>query len=300
MKKALVTGASGFVGHYMVDALRKRDYEVVTTDIVERANMKIDILENCHRTFSEFHTPANLDLVVHLAANVGGRAQIDGSPLAVASNASLDIAMLNWAKVVKPKKILYFSSSAAYPIAYQMEQKRNVLLRESDIHWDALKLPDSTYGWVKLTGEYFCQFARREGLNITVVRPFSGTGPLQSLDYPLPAICLRAVKREDPLRVWSSGVRDWIHMEDCVEAALTLTEAGISAPVNICTGRGLSFPQIAQMAANVVGYNPRIEVLTGQPEGVFRRVGNPELMFSYYHPKWTAEAIVEAMVESLS
>jgi nucleoside-diphosphate-sugar epimerase len=63
------------------------------------------------------------DLVVHCAANVGGRATIDGNPLWVAENLELDAAMFRWAVAMRLPRVVYYSSSAAYPVDYS-EQER--------------------------------------------------------------------------------------------------------------------------------------------------------------------------------
>ena len=63
---------------------------------------------------------SNFDLVIHCAAIVGGRLNIDGDPLAVATDLSIDAELYNW--IVRGKflpKLIYFSSSAAYPVELQ-------------------------------------------------------------------------------------------------------------------------------------------------------------------------------------
>jgi hypothetical protein len=59
----------------------------------------------------------DFDYAFHLAALVGGRLMIEKQPLSVAEDLSIDAAFWQWAKAVRPKKCVYLSSSAAYPIA---------------------------------------------------------------------------------------------------------------------------------------------------------------------------------------
>ena len=103
-----------------------------------------------------------------------------------------------------------------------------------------------TYGWAKLTGEMLCEYLRREGLTVTVLRPFSGYGEDQSLDYPFPSFIQRAVSKEDPFQIWGSSLttRDWIHIEDVVAASLMLARDRMSINVNLCTGRATSFMEL--------------------------------------------------------
>ena len=136
----------------------------------------------------------------HLAAIIGGRAVIDGNPMAVAIDLALDALCFNWAVNKKPERLLYASSSAAYPVDLQGKDGA-VALKESDIQFGGrLGQPDMTYGWSKLTGEYLARIAHQHyGLHTACVRPFSGYGEEQDLSYPVPSIALRAAKRENPL-----------------------------------------------------------------------------------------------------
>ena len=71
------------------------------------------------------------DLIVHLAAIVGGRDTIENYPLAVGTDLSIDAEFFNWAVRTKQSKIIYFSSSAAYPIHFQIKGSIHKLV-ESD------------------------------------------------------------------------------------------------------------------------------------------------------------------------
>jgi UDP-glucose 4-epimerase len=99
-------------------------------------------------------------LVIHLAAIVGGRATIEGEPLSVATDLSIDAEFFNWVQRTKPINTVYFSSSAAYPIDLQNSRHRQ-RLAEYDLNLDAVRNPDLTYGWAKLTGEYSSAVLRR-------------------------------------------------------------------------------------------------------------------------------------------
>lgn len=291
-KVALVTGAAGFVGKVMRAALVQRGYSIVRNDIVYGTDAR-----DYFRSYPA-DAPIPFDLVVHLAAIVGGRAMIEGNPLAVAVDLSIDAEMFQWAVRTHQPRVLYFSSSAAYPVALQ-EAWLGHRLGEDDIDLDDLQSPDQSYGLSKLVGEYQARLAREHGVKVYVARPFSGTGPTQTLDYPVPSIIARAVAREDPLTVWSDAVRDIIHIDDVVAGALAAVEADVDEPFNLCTGEATSFTQLAQMAAWSVGYKPSIEVVGG-PAGVEWRVGDPERMLKFFEPTSNAAQTVARMVASRS
>jgi len=279
MTKILITGHRGFVGRHFVRALEGHNLTLI--DIVEGRDA---------RDFFR-HNDSHFDLVVHLAAVVGGRVLIEGNPLALAVDLSIDAEMASWALRTKPSQMIYFSSSAAYPVELQ-DGKQKRWLSESDIDLQKIESPDLSYGWAKLTGEMLCDYLRQQDLTVLVVRPFSGYAADQSLDYPFPSLIQRAHQWQDPFVVWGSihTVRDWVHIDDIVEASLLFARHRLSVTVNLCTGVATSFGNLAQMMANQAGYSPVISALQDAPKGVAYRVGNPTLMHNLgYIPKISIE-----------
>lgn len=291
--RALITGDRGFLGRHFSAELRRRGYDVTGLDT------KASPAQDCRAFFRRQITYRNaphltFDLVVHCAAVVGGRATIDGDPLATAESLSIDAEMFRWAAAVRPGRVLYFSSSAAYPVAYQGADMEPYALRETDVWFDsdvpngrALLEPDQVYGWSKVTGELLASRLRATGVPVTVVRPFSGYGEDQDDTYPFRALLERVRRREDPVVVWGSGrqVRDWIHVDDLVAGALAVAEAGTEEPVNLCTGRATSFMDLASLMARASGYSPAFQPLPDKPAGVAYRVGDPARMHRYYRPR---------------
>ena len=239
------------------------------------------------------------DLVIHLAAIVGGRETIENSPLVVAHDLALDSVFFNWAVRTKQPRIVYYSSSAAYPVSEQTwlwsesyrQTKKVWGLVENSIDLNAVEQPDMTYGWAKLTGEYLASFAEAEGTRVHVFRPFSGYGEDQDLTYPFPSFIKRAVDRDDPFVIWGDGnqYRDFIHISDVVSGTLEAVRNDISGPVNLCTGRPVNFTELAKITTEIAGYRPSFEYLTDKPVGVQFRVGDPTKMNTFYTPKITLE-----------
>jgi Nucleoside-diphosphate-sugar epimerases len=250
--------------------------------------------KDCRAYFRDFID--RFDLVVHCAAVVGGRAHIDGNPLAVAENLAIDSDMFRWALKTRQPRVVYFSSSAAYPVVYQGPE--GTLLAEEDIGHDFYGTPDNTYGWSKLVGEQLATTALQQGVKVHVFRPFSGYGSDQDDCYPFPAYIHRAKRREDPFIIWGDGTsrRDWIHVDDVVEAVLAAVDQDFLGPVNLCTGLGTSFDELASLVCDAEGYTPAIEYNENAPQGVHTRVGDPEKMLSFYMPMVTlSEGIRRSM-----
>ena len=278
--KILITGQRGFVGREFWKRFDAPWNDLTGIDIVEGNDARDFFRKNDEK----------YDLVIHLAAVVGGRKTIEGSPLSVAVDLSIDSEMFQWALRTRPGRVVYYSSSAAYPVSLQKPGVEH-LLREDDIDLNDLKSADLTYGWSKLTGEYLAQFVEKAGVRVHVFRPFSGYGETQALDYPFPSFIARGKRQDDPFDVWGDGtqVRDFIHIDDVVSATLTAVDQDVPGPVNLGWGRETNFNELARLVMREAGYTGKINHLPAEPTGVHHRVCDPTKMLSFYTPKITLE-----------
>lgn len=322
MKVHLVSGGCGFVGRNLVKRLYQTTKDrILIVDDLSTGTAPEEWLNGCVRKF--FGEYSTLDAeerlifwqgdfkvflrkmqedsawllhtfdverfadVYHFAAIVGGRAKIDGDPMAVALDLAIDAEFFYWAIKHKPDRVLYPSSSAAYPISLQTENDA-IALKESDIDFGcSLGQPDMTYGWSKLTGEYLAQIAAKHyGLKVACVRPFSGYGEDQDLSYPIPAIAARAARKEDPFEVWGSGHqgRDFVHIDDCIDAILLAMEhIHDGSAINIGFGKLTTFREIIALFCEFAGYQPTIKPLLDKPVGVQKRYADMTYVQQRFH-----------------
>ena len=290
MKKVLITGHLGFVGRHYLNYFKDKEVEVVGVDIKEG---------NDCRDFFKVNND-KFDLIIHLAAIVGGRETIENDPLAVATDLSIDAEFFNWVVRTKQEKVIYFSSSAAYPTKLQVKGM-NTLLKENDININDISSPDFTYGWAKLSGEYLANFAKQYGIKTYVFRPFSGYGETQDLDYPFPSFIKRVVDQVDEFEIWGDGtqVRDFIHMDDIIEATMEAVRLDIQEPINLGNGTPLSFLELAEKVFQVSGFNPKkgIKLRTDKPVGVMFRCSNNSRMLDFYKPKVSLEEGIKRAIK---
>lgn len=297
MRKILITGGAGFVGRRFCKRFLDAGDEVHCVDPVAADTGGRDPeggwplfdprdYRNFHfhrqdcRDWFRLRQDDDFDYALHLAAMVGGRAMIENNPLAVADDLSIDAEYWQWARRARPRKTITFSSSAAYPIKYQKEGDYRLLSEDMIAFDEDIGMPDMTYGWAKLTCEYLGRLAfEKHGLKSVAYRPFSGYGEDQDLTYPFPSIIKRAIEYagQPVLTVWGTGdqMRDFIHIEDCVDGVLTtMDRIDNGEALNLSTGIYTSFKQFARMAAEAVGYSPEVVGLSDQPAGVFARGGD--------------------------
>jgi nucleoside-diphosphate-sugar epimerase len=287
--KILITGDAGFVGTNFKKHLDSKLNNITGIDIKNGRDVR-DFFAKDDTKF---------DVVIHLAAIVGGRATIEGNPLAVAADLAIDADLFQWALRTRPGHLVYFSSSAAYPIFLQrLEYKQK--LKESDINLDHIRTPDMTYGWAKLSGEKLASYARAEGLSISILRPFSGYGSDQSLDYPFPSFIKRGKEKQAPFDVWGKGtqVRDFIHIEDVIRATFEAITNKIEIS-NLCSGRPTSFIDLAELVMMQAGYLAEIRTNPTAPVGVAYRVGDTRKMLSFYEPRISLEEGIDRALKGI-
>lgn len=331
MKAHLISGACGFVGRNLVKRLLQttEDTLFIVDDLstgtapefwleVKAFESKngIDSYENGRLLFwkgdfreflnqmvknpnyindhFEIRLPKFTD-VYHFAAIVGGRAKIDGDPMMVALDLAIDAEFFYWICKYKPERVMYPSSSAAYPVNLQTDESA-IALAEKDINFHSnLGQPDMTYGWSKLTGEYLAQIAAKYyGISVACVRPFSGYGEDQDLTYPIPAIAARAAKKENPFEVWGSGQqgRDFVHIDDCIDCILMAMDSiSDGSAINIGSGKLTSFLEIIALFSQFAGYSPEIKPLLDKPVGVHSRYANMDFVNNTFN--WKPKISIE-------
>lgn len=314
-----MTGGAGFLGKHFVQHHVEAGDEVTAIDNMSSAgaswwepvgtsdieDLPYEYIERDVRDVLVSDAIANdpWDLAYHFAAPVGGREKIEGDPLYNAGSLGIDAWFFRWA-IASAKTVVYPSSSAVYPVTLQGANPSRLHEDDFSARASAWASPDEMYGFTKLVGERLALAASKYGVNTLCIRPFSGYGEGQSLDYPIPSIAKRALARENPLVVWGPGSqqRDFVHVSDLVGATVARVEAGIDGyqTMNIGRGFGLSFNDIARLCADIVGYEPEITNLADKPTGVLNRVANIDRMAEFYQPKVQIREGLLRVVESLT
>jgi nucleoside-diphosphate-sugar epimerase len=318
--RILISGSHGFVGRHFCKYFLDRDHKVVAIDnmVAGRPHEAWMFQPNDKTHFAQLFCdlrsfmatrpsrewgPQSFDLIIHCAAVIGGRLKIEEDPLAVATDLSIDAEFFNWVVRAKPMpKVIYFSSSAIYPLEWQTKQKQHLFLHEAMVHFNGATfgVPDMTYGFAKLAGEYLAKFAAEKyGLNVKVYRPFGGYGEDQDLTYPFPSIIKRVTDGHDPVLVWGSGdqQRDFIHIDDVVDAVITtMDKLAPGEPLNLGSGKATSFFELAEQAVYLAGTGASVINDPRKPEGVFSRVADATKLSQWWKPKISlAEGIQRAL-----
>jgi len=268
----VVTGGAGFLGSFLVDALRARG----VPDVIVPRRRDYDLVDRaaCARLVRD-HRP---DLVFHLAARVGGiGANRDNPGLFLFDNAMMGLQLLEECRLGGVAKVVIAGTICAYP------KFAPVPFREDDL-WNGY--PEETnapYGMAKRLLLAQAQAYRAQyGLDAIVLFPVNLYGPRDNFDlqtsHVIPAIirkCLIARQRGDrEIVLWGDGTptREFLYVEDAAEAFVLGAEryAG-DEPVNVGTGEEIAIRDLARQIAQATGFTGELVWDATKPNGQPRR-----------------------------
>lgn len=289
-KKALVTGGASFIGSALVDALVARGASVRVVDDLTSGrleNLKSH-LPNSRVEFREadLREPgvtrdavAGIDVVLHLAADHGGRGYVDLHQAGPASNFFLDGLVFSEALKAGAKKVVFASSGCVYPNFLQSNPDEELYLTE-----DVVKPPhdaDNLYGWAKLMGELTLKaYSTEHGLPTASCRYFTVYGPRGVENHAVIAMIARAFVGQNPFEVWGDGtqIRNWTYVDDIVEGTILAAEKiDDGTAVNLGTMERIRVIDAVRMVLEYTGHKAEIKFLRDMPTGPLNRVAENSL-----------------------
>jgi GDP-4-dehydro-6-deoxy-D-mannose reductase len=232
--RLVVTGAGGFIGSFLTEALRARGDAV---DAWTRSNVDITNSRDVARALARFKP----DAVVHLAAQSLPGPSWEHPDETYRVNVGGTISLLEGVRALpRPPRIVIAGSSAEYA-----EPEDGMPIAEH-----ARLEPNSPYGSSKTAAlEVSALYSRRYGLDVIGFRPFAVVGPRKTSD-----VCSDFARRIVAIergreRTMSTGnlevVRDMIDVRDTVSGVIRLVDAGISGSIyNISRGQGVTIAAV--------------------------------------------------------
>src|SRR2546426_6047918 len=279
MKRILVTGAGGFIGHHLVTALKRQGYWVRGADVkypefsptAADEFMLLDLRrwENC------LQATDGVDEVYALAADMGGMGFISAHHAQILHNNSLiNLHTLEAARTNGVQRYLYTSSACVYPEYKQMDTDVTPL-REEDAY---PAQPQDAYGWEKLIAERLCSHYREEyGIATRIVRFHNIFGPLGTWDggrEKAPAalgrkVALAKLAGNPEVEVWGDGeqTRSFCFIDDCVTGIHRLMESDYPEPLNLGQDRMVTINQLVDLVAQIAAVRVTKKHVPG-PQGV--------------------------------
>jgi GDP-L-fucose synthase len=271
-KRILVTGGAGFLGRYVIEQLQQRGVTQDSVYIPRRQSHDLRQWENC------LEVTQNIDVVLHLAANVGGIGYNRECPADLFyDNLIMGVHLMEAARLNDVQKFVTVGTVCAYP------KYAAVPFRECDL-WDGY--PEETnapYGIAKKALLVQAQAYRQQyGLNAIYLLPVNLYGPGDNFhpesSHVIPALirkCVEAVERGNAeIVVWGTGnaSREFLYVQDCAEGILLAAEHyDKPEPANLGVGQEIKIRDLVSLIAESTGFRGTIQWDTSKPDGQPRR-----------------------------
>jgi GDP-L-fucose synthase len=271
-KRIAVTGGDGFLGRHVQAELHRRGCSRITVPLVTSYDLAKEA------AVERFYGDARPEIVIHLAAEVGGIGANRANPGRFAyANLVMGALLIEHARQAGVEKFVQIGTVCAYP------KFARVPFREETL-WDGY--PEETnapYGLAKKMLLVLGQAYRQQyGFNVVYLLPVNLYGPGDNFSlessHVIPALirkCLEAAGcGARQVVCWGDGsaTREFLYVEDCAEAiVLALQKYNGADPVNIGAGFEISIRDLAGLIAELTGFRGEIAWDTTKPNGQPRR-----------------------------
>jgi len=268
----LITGGSGFIGSYVINALKK-NYDVVVVDLLKPQNddvkfVKIDLRKS-------FSISSDFKICIHLAGFVGGIQYFTKHPVEnIRDNPRITGNVFVASLKAGVNQVLYASSSVIY------QHQTKFPTKEEDV--SDSPPPSSAYGLSKLVGEYFCKaYKEQYGMNYTILRPFNAYGPGEAPDpdyaHVIPQLIEKVLSGQYPVKIYGSGkqTRTFTHGSDiglafrmCID-----NKAAFNETFNVASNEELKIIEVLEKIWKETGQKQKLKVKHLKPlkDDVLRR-----------------------------
>ena len=273
-KQILLTGGAGFLGSHVVSELKAHGVDPVDIYIPRSKDTDLRVWENCVRVVKE------IDVVIHLAANVGGIGYNQNNPgVLFYDNAIMGIQLMEAARQAKVGKFVAIGTICAYP------NWTSVPFKEEDL-WEGY--PEETnapYGLAKKMMLVQAQAYRQQyGFDTIYLLPVNLYGPKDNFNpessHVIPALIKKftdAIKNgneNQTVEVWGTGSasREFLYVEDAACGIVLAAEKYEKPdPVNLGSGMEITIRDLVDTISEITGFKGEIVWDTTKPDGQPKR-----------------------------
>lgn len=279
--KVLILGGAGFIGVHLTRRLQACGHEITIVDDFSRgrgdpelAALGVPVLHADLTDPASYESlPQGWDHVYMLAAVVGVR-NVENDPARVIRVNTLALLhLLDW---LQPTERLFFASTSE---AYAGGVSRGLVPVPTPetvpLVVEDVAAPRFAYGISKLLGEAaVIHTACAKGVPYVIGRFHNVYGARMGADHVIPELLLRAMRREDPFRVFGmEQSRAFCHVDDATEAMsrLMTTDTAIGEVVHIGNDTETNIGDLGKLVLGIVDFHPELESRPAPPGSVARR-----------------------------
>lgn len=270
-KKVLVTGGRGFLGKHLINQLKKCNPKLIRIADTDKYDLRE--YKDCLRASS------GMDVVIHLAAKVGGIGFNREFPADLFDdNILMGVNMMKAARINKVKKYVALGTICAYP------KFTPVPFKEKDLWMGYPEETNAPYGLAKKMQLVQAEAYRQQySFNAIFLLPVNLYGPGDNFNpkssHVIPALIKKFVEAKQKnlkeVVVWGTGKasREFLYVEDAAEGIIKSAESyNKSDPVNIGAGFEIKIKDLADLIKELSGYQGKIVWDKTKPDGQPRRM----------------------------
>ncbi len=271
--KILLTGGFGFVGRKVFTELIKQGAKAKNISRLRSKQLDLRISKNCARAVK------NKDLVIHLAANVGGIGyNLEHPGKLFYENAIMGIQLIEEARKAKVKKFVQVGTVCAYP-----KYPLHIPFREADLWLGYPEETNAPYGNAKKMLMEMLQAYRREyGFNGIYLLPTNLYGPEDNFNHNsshvIPALIKKFIEAKKhgqaEVVVWGTGKasREFLYVDDVARAIVLASQKyNKSEPVNLGSSYEITIKALVTKIHKLSGFTGKVVWDKTKPDGQPRR-----------------------------
>lgn len=282
-QRIILTGGAGFVGRVVAQKLQARGHDPANLFIPRRKDFDLTREADVARLYgTAFGGPGKVDLVIHLAAEVGGiAANRDNPGRYFFANMAMALHLIEQARAdglhTRHGKFVQIGTICSYPkftpVPFNEDQVWNGYPEETNAPYGVAK---------KAAGQMLDAYRLQYGLRSAYVMPVNLYGPHDNFDlhssHVIPALirkCVEAQTRgDDRIVCWGTGAasREFLYVDDVAEGILRAAEVmDEPTPINLGASFEITIKDLVELIVKLTGFKGRVEWDATKPDGQPRR-----------------------------